>query len=86
MDKHIDLRLVKKVLYTPNKFEREYHTIQLMRKGKNVPETIDDLFVPLQYKDEEVPTNWSTQFKEHQLKIWRYFEIRNILKFVNFYV
>lgn len=57
MSKQIDMRLVQKVLYTPDKFEREYHTVQLMRKGKNVPETIEDLFVPNKYKEEEVTTS-----------------------------
>lgn len=57
LNKHIDMRLVKKVLFTPDKFEREYHTIQLMRKGKNVRETVDDLFVPTKYKEEEMTSN-----------------------------
>lgn len=50
LSKQIDLNLVNKVIYTTDKFEREYYTVHLMRKGKRVEQSTEDLFVPARYR------------------------------------
>lgn len=50
LSKHIDIGLMNKAIFTDDAYEREYYTIRLMRKGKRLPVSTEDLFVPARYK------------------------------------
>lgn len=50
LSKAIDVGLVNKAIFTEDINEREYYMVRLMRKGKKVPVTLEDLFIPARYK------------------------------------
>jgi len=48
--KHIDVNLLQKAIFTEDVEERNYYMLKIMRKGKQLPNTNEDLFLPYKYR------------------------------------